>query len=90
MSSVEALRPGHGTGNAGRYADEVHKAQGYFRDIGDAKPEPELLELAEALIEKKSGDFYRDLPRPLRRRAEGPDRAQAQGEDGAQDHRGQG
>ncbi|KQT33347.1 DNA repair protein [Sphingomonas sp. Leaf412] len=40
-----------------RYADEVNKAQGYFRDIGDAKPEPELLELAEALIEKKSGTF---------------------------------
>lgn len=40
-----------------RYADEVNKAQGYFRDIGDAKPEPELLELAEALIEKKSGAF---------------------------------
>ena len=40
-----------------RYADEVHKAQGYFRDIGDAEPEPELLELAEALIEKKSAAF---------------------------------
>lgn len=40
-----------------RYADEVNKAQGYFRDIPDDKPEPELLELAEALIEKKSGAF---------------------------------
>ncbi|KAK0340572.1 hypothetical protein LTR94_029976, partial [Friedmanniomyces endolithicus] len=40
-----------------RYADEVNKAQGYFRDIPDTKPEPELLELAEALIEKKSGPF---------------------------------
>lgn len=40
-----------------RYADEVNKAQGYFRDIGDATPEPELLELAEALIEKKSAAF---------------------------------
>ena len=40
-----------------RYADEVNKAQGYFRDIGDARPDPELLELAEALIEKKSGHF---------------------------------
>lgn len=40
-----------------RYADEVNKAQGYFRDIGDAKPEPELLDLAEALIEKKTGAF---------------------------------
>ena len=40
-----------------RYADEVNKAQGYFRDIGDAKPEPELLDLAETLIEKKSAKF---------------------------------
>ncbi len=40
-----------------RYADEVVKAQGYFRDIGDAEPDEELLELAETLIEKKSGKF---------------------------------
>ena len=40
-----------------RYADEVNKAQGYFRDIGDAKPDEDLLDLAEALIEKKSGSF---------------------------------
>ncbi|MBN8830577.1 MAG: Ku protein [Sphingomonadales bacterium] len=36
-----------------RYADEVHKAQSYFRDIGDAKPEEDLLDLATTLIEKK-------------------------------------
>ncbi len=41
-----------------RYADEVHKAQGYFRDIPDDKPAEELLELAEALIGKRSGDFH--------------------------------
>ncbi|MDZ7283723.1 Ku protein [Sphingomonas sanguinis] len=40
-----------------RYADEVNKAQSYFSDIGDAKPDAELLDLAEALIEKKSGPF---------------------------------
>ncbi len=40
-----------------RYADEVNKAQGYFREIGDAKPEPELLDLAETLIEKKTAKF---------------------------------
>ena len=40
-----------------RYADEVNRAQGYFRDIPDEKPDEELLELAEALIEKKSGAF---------------------------------
>ncbi|ONF96109.1 non-homologous end joining protein Ku [Sphingomonas jeddahensis] len=40
-----------------RYADEVNRAQGYFRDIPDDKPDSELLELAEALIEKKSSAF---------------------------------
>ena len=40
-----------------RYADEVNKAEGFFSDIGDAKPDAELLDLAEALIEKKSGPF---------------------------------
>jgi DNA end-binding protein Ku len=40
-----------------RYADEVNKAQGYFRDIPDSEPDPELLDLASTLIEKKSGKF---------------------------------
>lgn len=40
-----------------RYADEVNKAQGYFRDIPDDKPDAELLDLAEALIAKKTAPF---------------------------------
>jgi DNA end-binding protein Ku len=40
-----------------RYADEVNKASSYFRDIGDAKPDPDLLDLASTLIEKKAGHF---------------------------------
>jgi len=40
-----------------RYADEVHKAASYFRDIGDAKPDDDLLDLAQTLIDKKSGKF---------------------------------
>ena len=40
-----------------RYADEVNKAASYFRDIGDAKPDADLLEMAETLIDKKSSDF---------------------------------
>src|SRR4051812_9180560 len=40
-----------------RYADEVNKAQGYFRDIPDSTPDEDLMDLAEALIEKKSGSF---------------------------------
>ncbi|QNQ09495.1 non-homologous end joining protein Ku [Sphingomonas alpina] len=41
-----------------RYADEVNKAQGYFRDIPDTKPDADLMDLAEALIAKKSGAFH--------------------------------
>ncbi|MEH3106659.1 MAG: Ku protein [Sphingomonas fennica] len=40
-----------------RYADEVHRASGYFRDIPDSKPEPDLLDLATSLIAKKEGEF---------------------------------
>lgn len=40
-----------------RYADELAKAQSYFRDIPETKADPELLELAESLIAKKAGDF---------------------------------
>jgi DNA end-binding protein Ku len=41
-----------------RYADEVNKAQGYFRDIPDSAPDEDLLDLAETLIEKKAGTFH--------------------------------
>ncbi|MFC4294317.1 Ku protein [Novosphingobium tardum] len=41
-----------------RYADEVQKAQGYFREIGDSKPAPELLDLATTLIDKKTAPFH--------------------------------
>ena len=40
-----------------RYADEVNKAASFFRDIGDAKPDEELLELAETLITKRTAPF---------------------------------
>jgi len=40
-----------------RYDDEVNKASAYFREIGSAKPDPDLLDLANTLIEKKSGEF---------------------------------
>jgi DNA end-binding protein Ku len=40
-----------------RYSDEVNKAQGYFRDIGDAEPDADLLDMATSLIEKKTGKF---------------------------------
>ena len=33
------------------------KAQGYFRDIPDSKPDAEMLELAETLIDKKAAKF---------------------------------
>lgn len=40
-----------------RYADEVNRAASYFRDIDDIKPDSELLELAETLIDKKTAPF---------------------------------
>jgi len=40
-----------------RYADEIHKSSGFFRDIGDTKPDPDLLDMASMLIEKKAGEF---------------------------------
>lgn len=40
-----------------RYADEVQKAQTYFREIGDSKPDAELLDLATTLIDKKTAKF---------------------------------
>lgn len=40
-----------------RYADEVNKAAGYFRDIPDITPDEDLLDLATTLIEKKAGHF---------------------------------
>ena len=40
-----------------RYADEVHKAASYFREIGDTKPDEDLLDLAQTLIDKKTGKF---------------------------------
>ena len=43
-----------------RYADEVNKAQGYFREIPDQKPDADLLDLAEALIDKKTATFDPD------------------------------
>jgi DNA end-binding protein Ku len=40
-----------------RYADEVNKAASYFRDIGDVKPDEDLLDLATTLIDKKTARF---------------------------------
>ncbi|WP_309662023.1 Ku protein [Sphingomonas sp.] len=40
-----------------RYADEVNRAAGFFREIGEAKPDADLLDLAATLIAKKSGEF---------------------------------
>src|SRR5688572_22267738 len=40
-----------------RYADEVNRAGSIFREIGNHKPDPDLLDLAATLIEKKTGEF---------------------------------
>jgi DNA end-binding protein Ku len=43
-----------------RYSDEVNKAASYFREIEDAQPDPDLLDLASTLIDKKTGKFDAD------------------------------
>src|SRR6476646_8164657 len=40
-----------------RYADEVHKSYGFFRDIGDHKPDPDLLDMASMLIARNACEF---------------------------------
>ena len=40
-----------------RTADEVRDSAEFFADIGDEEPEQEMLDLAEKLIEQKSGKF---------------------------------
>ena len=40
-----------------RYSDEVNRAQSFFREIGDHKPDSELLDMATMLIERKVGEF---------------------------------
>ncbi|MBR0554008.1 Ku protein [Stakelama marina] len=76
-----------------RYAEEVRKAQSYFRDIPDDKPDADLLELAEDLIEKKAAPFepqefhdrYVDALRELiekKRKAKGGKVVEASDEDG--------
>ena len=40
-----------------RYADEVTKAQGFFREISADKPDEDLLDLATTLIDKKTAPF---------------------------------
>ena len=40
-----------------RYADEVQKPDAFFAEVPDAKPDKELLSLAEELIERKTKPF---------------------------------
>ena len=40
-----------------RFADEVRNANAFFSDIGAARPDKELLELAEELIDRKTTPF---------------------------------
>ena len=42
------------------YEDEVRRAQGYFKDIPDDKPDKDMLDLAKTLIERKTGKFEPD------------------------------
>ena len=42
------------------FADEVRKSAPFFADVGDEKPDQELLDLARELIERKTGKFSPD------------------------------
>ena len=57
--AIVALKPcGRGmTLETLRYADEVNKAGQFFRQIGEEPSPPELLDLAAALIDKKTAPF---------------------------------
>jgi DNA end-binding protein Ku len=58
-SNLVALRPYH-KGlmiETLRYADEVQKPDAFFAEVPDAKPDKELLSLAEELIERKTKPF---------------------------------
>jgi len=58
-SNLVALRPYH-KGlmiETLRYADEVQKPDAFFAEVPDAKPDMELLSLAEELIERKTKPF---------------------------------
>ena len=65
-----------------RYEDEVNKASGFFRSIPDDAATPELMELATALIDKRTAKFepgkfhdrYQDALRALidAKRGKGP------------------
>ena len=56
---VIAIEP-HGKGLIGttlHYAYEVRKSDDYFADIPDVKIAPDMLELAEHIVEQKEGEF---------------------------------
>jgi DNA end-binding protein Ku len=43
------------------FADELRKSDPYFSEIGDAKPDKELLALAQELIERKTKPFKAEV-----------------------------
>jgi DNA end-binding protein Ku len=43
-----------------RYADEVTKAQSYFKGLPDEKADPDMLDLATSIIDKKTAPFKPD------------------------------
>lgn len=60
---VIAIEP-HGKGLIGttlHYAYEVRKADDYFEDIPDVKIAPDMLKLAQHIVEQKEGDFEPEM-----------------------------
>jgi len=60
---VMALEPwGKGLlGTSLHYPYEIRKAEDYFNDIPDVKIAPDMLKLAEHIVEQKEGEFQPDL-----------------------------
>ena len=66
-----------------RYAEEVQKAHGFFAEIGEDAPQPELLDMARSLIEQKTakfepGKFHDRYQEALRRLIEKKTKAKGQ------------
>ena len=61
-----------------RYPYEVRKAEDYFCDLPELAIAPDMLTLAEQILDSKAGDFDpADLPGPLRGGAAGAHKGQA-------------
>jgi DNA end-binding protein Ku len=77
-----------------RFSDEVRRAAPFFADIGEDKPDPELLELAQDLINRKTktfdaGKFHDHYTESLRRLIDAKAKNITQVDEGSEDDAGE-